>query len=66
MREGDRVRAHFVIASFVARWRRGEARVSEETDAVAWIEPAASASLPTTPELAEILESASRIESGLA
>ena len=66
VREGDRVRAHFVIASFVARWRRGEARVSEETDAVAWIEPADSASLPTTPELAEILESAARIESGLA
>jgi 8-oxo-dGTP diphosphatase len=66
VREGDRVRAHFVIASFVARWKRGEARVSEETDAVAWIEPAASASLLTTPELAEILESASRIESGLA
>ena len=66
VREGGRVRAHFVIASFVARWRRGEARVSEETDAVAWIEPADSASLPTTPELAEILESASRIESSLA
>ena len=66
VREGDRVRAHFVIASFVARWKRGEARVSEETDAVAWIEPASSASLPTTPELAEILESAARIESGLA
>ena len=66
VREGDRVRAHFVIASFVARWRRGEARVSEETDAVAWIEPAAAASLPTTPELAEILESASRIESSFS
>jgi len=66
VREGDSVRAHFVIASFVARWRRGEARVSEETDAVAWIEPASSASLPTTPELAEILESAARIESSLA
>jgi 8-oxo-dGTP diphosphatase len=66
VREGDRVRAHFVIASFVARWRRGEARVSEETDAVAWIDPSALASLPTTPELAEILESAARIESSLA
>src|SRR5271155_5639175 len=27
-REGDRVRTHFVIASFVARWISGEARVS--------------------------------------
>jgi ADP-ribose pyrophosphatase YjhB (NUDIX family) len=66
VRQRGNVRAHFVIASFVGRWKRGEARVSEETDAVAWIEPSASASLPTTPELAEILESASRIESGLA
>ena len=64
--DGDRIRAHFVIASFVARWRRGEARVSEEMDAVAWIEPLACASLPTTPGLAEILKSAQRIERGLA
>jgi ADP-ribose pyrophosphatase YjhB (NUDIX family) len=64
VRDGDRVRAHFVIASFVARWRRGEARVSEEVDAVAWIEPADCASLATTPGLADILESAARIESG--
>jgi 8-oxo-dGTP diphosphatase len=63
VREGGRVRAHFVIASFVGRWRRGEARVSKEIDAVAWIEPDACASLLTTPELGEILESARRIES---
>ena len=62
LREGGRVRAHFVIASFVGRWLRGEARISKETDAVAWIEPQASASLLTTPELAEILDSACRIE----
>lgn len=62
LREGDRVRAHFVIASFVARWTRGEARVSKEMDAVGWMEPKACASLVTTPELAEILESAWRIE----
>ena len=31
--EGDRVRAHFVIASFVARWIRGEPRLSDEVDA---------------------------------
>ena len=55
MREGGRVRAHFVIASFVGRWTRGEARVSEEIDAVAWIEPDGLASLLTTPELADII-----------
>jgi 8-oxo-dGTP diphosphatase len=62
VRENGRVRAHYVIASFVGRWTRGEARVSKEIDAVAWIEPGASASLLTTPELGEILESAARIE----
>jgi 8-oxo-dGTP diphosphatase len=62
-READRVRTHFVIASFVARWTKGEARASEEMDAVAWIEPGACASLSTTPELGDILASAARIES---
>ena len=62
LREGARVRAHFVIASFVGRWTGGEARVSKEIDAVAWIEPGACATLLTTPELGEILESAHRIE----
>ena len=64
LREGARVRAHFVIASFVGRWTSGEARVSDEIDAVAWIEPASSLDLPTTPELGEILEGARRIEGG--
>jgi 8-oxo-dGTP diphosphatase len=62
LREGGRVRAHFVVASFVGRWTRGQARVSKEIDAVAWIEPESSTTLLTTPELAEILESARRIE----
>jgi 8-oxo-dGTP diphosphatase len=65
VRDGDRVRSHFVIASFVARWIRGEPRVSDETDAVVWIDPTGCALLLTTPELAEILESARRIESEL-
>ena len=64
VREGGRVRAHFVIASFVGRWTRGEARVSPEIDTVAWIEPSASASLLTTPELADVIASAERIASG--
>jgi ADP-ribose pyrophosphatase YjhB (NUDIX family) len=60
--EGDRVRAHFVIASFVARWTRGEPRLSDEVDAVEWINPAGPLPSPTTPELGEILASAARIE----
>jgi 8-oxo-dGTP diphosphatase len=62
MPEGGRVRAHFVIASFVARWTRGEPRLSDEVDAVDWIDPAASLPSPTTPELGEILARAARIE----
>ncbi len=63
VREGGRVRAHFVIASFVGRWTRGEARISKEIDAVAWIEPEDTASLLTTPELWDVIAAARRIES---
>jgi ADP-ribose pyrophosphatase YjhB (NUDIX family) len=62
VREAGRIRAHFVIASFVARWISGEARISKELDAVAWIEPEACGALLTTPELKDVLESAKRIE----
>jgi ADP-ribose pyrophosphatase YjhB (NUDIX family) len=60
--EGDRIRTHFVIASFVARWTGGEARVSHEVDRVDWIDPAAGPPSPTTPGLSKILASAARIE----
>jgi 8-oxo-dGTP diphosphatase len=60
--EGSRIRTHFVIASFVARWIRGEPRLSDEVDAVDWIDPAARLPSPTTPKLGEILASAARIE----
>src|SRR5271155_5462577 len=62
--EGDRVRARFVIASFVARWTRGEPRLSDEVDAVEWIDLTASLPSPTTPELAEILANAAERKSG--
>jgi hypothetical protein len=61
-REGDRIRTHFVIASFVARWTSGEPRLSNEVDAVDWIDPAGPLPTPTTPELGEVLASAARIE----
>ena len=52
---------HFVIASFVARWNRGEPRLSDEVDAVEWIDPAGPLPSPTTPELGEVLARAARI-----
>jgi 8-oxo-dGTP diphosphatase len=61
-REGDRVRTHFVIASFVARWTGGEARTSEEVDRIDWVDSAARPPSPATPELAEVLAGAARIE----
>jgi 8-oxo-dGTP diphosphatase len=60
--EGGRVRTHFVIASFVARWTVGEARTSDEVDRADWVDPAAALPSPTTPGLGEILASAARIE----
>ena len=59
--EGDRVRAHFVIASFVARWRRGDLRLSDEVDVVEWVDPVGPLPSPRTPELAEVLARAARI-----
>ena len=60
--EGDRVRMHFVTAAFVARWTNGEARPSDEVDAIDW-DPEAGPPSPTTPGLGEILMSATRIAS---
>ena len=60
--EGSRVKTHFVIASFVARWTKGEPCLSDEVDALEWIDPAAALPSPATPGLAEILASAARIE----
>ena len=62
-REGDRIRTHFVIASFVARWVSGEPRLSDEVDAIDWIDPAGPLPAPTTPELGEVLLRAARIAS---
>jgi 8-oxo-dGTP diphosphatase len=60
--EGSRIRTHFVIASFVARWIRGEPRLSDEVDAADWIDPGAKLPSPATPELSEVLASAARLE----
>src|ERR1700722_6259976 len=59
--EGDRILTHFVIASFVARWVVGEPRLSDEVDAIKWIDPAGPLPSPTTPELGEVLARAARI-----
>ena len=54
-REGEQVRAHFVIAVFAARWRRGEPRLSDEVDEIAWADPLALGDRSMTPELPSLL-----------
>ena len=61
MRDSQGVRAHYVIASFVARLTSGEAQTSEEADAVAWIDPLALGDLPATPGLAKTLARAAEL-----
>ncbi len=56
--EGARVRSHFVIAAFAARWRAGEARLSDEIDDFAWIEPQRIGEFLTTPELPRLIAAA--------
>ena len=60
--EGARVRSHYVIAAFAARWRAGEERVGEEIDALAWIEPEQIGEYLTTPELPRLIAEAALIE----
>ena len=52
---------HFVILSFAARWRAGEARADPELAAVEWIAPGELARFETTDGLAEIVASARRL-----
>jgi ADP-ribose pyrophosphatase YjhB (NUDIX family) len=64
-REGDRVRTHYVIAAFAARWRAGEPRKSDEADDIRWIAPEEAVDFPTTPELPRLIAMAAAIERGL-
>jgi 8-oxo-dGTP diphosphatase len=59
--DDGRVRRHFVILPFAARWIAGEPVLNEELSEAAWLEPAAVAGLETTDGLAEIVENAMAI-----
>ena len=63
MLPGDdgKIERHFVILSFAARWRAGEARANEELSAVEWIEPEMIARFETTAGLDEIVAAARRL-----
>jgi ADP-ribose pyrophosphatase YjhB (NUDIX family) len=51
-----RVRRHFVVATFVARWVSGEGAPSEEAPQLVWADPGDLGELPTTPGLKRILD----------
>ena len=60
-REGERVKAHFVIAVFKGLWLAGEPKTGEEVSEIAWVDPLALGDRPTTPELADILARAAAL-----
>jgi 8-oxo-dGTP diphosphatase len=52
--EDGKVARHFVIASFVASWVRGQGRASSEAGRVIWARPGEIDELPTTLGLSRI------------
>ena len=59
-----KVERHYVILSFAARWRAGEAQTGAEISAIEWIESEAVARYETTEGLEEIVAAARRIAEG--
>jgi len=58
-RDGDgRIKWHFVILPFAARWIAGELTLNEELAEAMWLDPSDMAGLNTTPGLAEIVANA--------
>jgi len=60
--EGDRVRAHYVIAAFAARWIGGEPKPGLELDAFAWVRGDEIEAYRTTPELPRLVARALAME----
>jgi 8-oxo-dGTP diphosphatase len=56
--DDGRVRRHFVIMPFAARWIAGEPVLNDELTEALWLEPAAVMGLKTTDGLMEIIENA--------
>ena len=56
-----RVRTHFVIASFVARWRGGEGTPGPEAGEVRWVRAAEIPDLRHTPQVVETVAAAQAV-----
>jgi ADP-ribose pyrophosphatase YjhB (NUDIX family) len=59
--DADKVRHHFVVASFVARWVAGEPTTGPEAGHVIWVLPGAVGEIATTPGLPRIIANAKRL-----
>ena len=62
--DDGKVKRHYVIASFAARWLAGEGEASEELGQVIWADEACFGGLVLTPGLAELLVSAREMIAG--
>ena len=62
--EDGRVKRHFVVAAFAARWIAGEGEVSAEALAIRWARPEEAGALTLTPGLPAILARAHALISG--
>jgi 8-oxo-dGTP diphosphatase len=61
-RDGEgRIKRHFVINAYAARWVRGEAQTGPEAGAVAWVNPVSLGGLATTKGLIRTIEKAVRV-----
>ena len=61
----DKVRRHFVVASFAAHWISGEGTPSAEAPQILWVDPHHLGDLPVTPNLPNILTQAVQLVAGL-
>jgi 8-oxo-dGTP diphosphatase len=59
--ENDAIRHHYVIASFIGEWVRGEGRIGPEAGAILWANVEDIPRLVTTPQIPVVLESARHI-----
>ena len=57
----DKVRRHFVVASFAAHWISGEGTPSAEAPQLLWADPQNLVDLPVTPNLQNILSNAAKL-----
>jgi 8-oxo-dGTP diphosphatase len=61
--DDGRIRRHFVILPFAARWVAGEPVLNDELTEALWLTPAAVTGLQTTDGLVEIIENAAALVS---